>query len=399
VSPSMRQSLWLRSKIRKHMEFSNYLPFMEAITGDKWIIKNGEEQIQLANGSSIVCLPGGSVDAKTIRGLGMDTGRGVVVYEEVEGINEYIVQVLRQSTLGTQSSTLAISTPKGTQGPFWELYKYYTSQIKAGKEGYKVWQVDCWQAAKEGRMTIEEIEKERELLGSPLFEQELLAQFVEPFNRVFRREDVAQCLDSEPRDPDRNKRYVIGIDCGYIHDPACVGIFEVSDNFQELWLRETCGFIDHKVKAQNYRFNNYVGVSSYIAIRNYLIASSKRYSTLAVVIDASNNSALADNLLEDFKLPVIKKIFSRTTKAKMAADLGASIRARKIHIWAGEIERQLNNYACEYNDQGKMVLTTISENDWVDMCMLANSYLAEIGAPLKPFTTLVKSKRENIWAS
>lgn len=398
LSPSDRQSSWFRQKIKQLIYHSSYLPFLKAIGFEKWITKDTEDSMIFSNGSTLTTLPC-PPDARSIRGLGFDSGSGLIIVDESAQIPSFVLDVVRASTLKGQASICYCSTPRGEQGQFYDTYKYFLSQIKKGDEGYKIFEFNAWDAIKAGQLTREKIEAERNLLSADMFRQEILGEFISEFGRVFDPESIAACCDGKPEPPDRFSRYAISGDLGYELDPSEILTWRLSRDMREMYLVDAMGFINAQAKAKEPKYAGYVGVSSYIPIRDYLVKQSKMYPTVAIMLDSTNQSILADTLLTDEKLPVEKLKFSRTSKPQMAVDLSAALRARTIHIWKGSrLEQQLYSYSYEMNEE-KMRLTTITDNDAVDSAMLAVQYLQKHGLGMRPVSCVVSCRQKgSVWA-
>jgi Terminase large subunit, T4likevirus-type, N-terminal len=159
VSPSQRQSGEL---FRKVLRFLHALPGAPAITAESAL------RLELANGSRVVALPG---DEKTIRGF---SGAALVVLDEASRIEDELIAAVRPMLATSQGRLIALSTPFGKRGFFFEAWhgdpSWHRVRIAAS---------DC------PRINKEFLEEELRELGQQRFSEEYELQFLENAEAVF----------------------------------------------------------------------------------------------------------------------------------------------------------------------------------------------------------------------
>lgn len=159
ISPSQPQSTELFKKIHG---------FWAKLDGVPKADQETLTRMQLANGSRIVSLPGSE---KTTRGY---SAARLVVMDEASRVPDELLAVVRPMLATTRGRFLAMSTPAGRRGWFYEAWERGESweriQVKAA---------DC------PRISADFLKEEMSALGPLQFSQEYECSFIENETSVF----------------------------------------------------------------------------------------------------------------------------------------------------------------------------------------------------------------------
>ncbi len=172
ISPSMRQSGEVFAKC------------MAAYTGlGRPIMANAENalSLKLENGSRIISLPG---NASTVRGY---SGVRLVVIDEAAYTDSDLLDALWPMLAVSHGRLIALSTPNGKRGWFWEAWE-------SGGKSWKRVEVPVTQCKRIAPAFLEEFRLAR---GERKFAQEYLCQFVETTDQAFGEESIAAAFDRD----------------------------------------------------------------------------------------------------------------------------------------------------------------------------------------------------------
>lgn len=175
VSPSQRQSGLLYAKIR-----ALYTALGDAAPR---LVEESSLHLTLANGNSVVCLPGRE---ETIRGY---SGATLLLVDEAALVPDAMYVALRPMLAVSGGRIVLLSTPRGRRGFF---YREWT-------EGGSQWHRAKITAYECPRISRDWLEGERERIGRSAFNQEYLVEFVENEESAFAYDDVEAALDPEAR--------------------------------------------------------------------------------------------------------------------------------------------------------------------------------------------------------
>ncbi len=134
--------------------------------------------LTLDNGSRIVSLPG-SKDGN-IRGY---SGVNLLVIDEAAWVAESLYMSVRPMLAVSGGRMLALSTPHGTRGWFYEAWR--------GVEPWERYEVPAPLCP---RISEEFLAEERRNMGAWWYDQEYMCQFSEAETQAFRREDVERAF-------------------------------------------------------------------------------------------------------------------------------------------------------------------------------------------------------------
>ncbi len=164
-------------------------------------VRNSVLSMELANGSRVLAMP---CTADTAVGFTID----LLIYDEAARIPDGVYSVMRPTLARARSKgkgrLIALSTPNGKRGWFWEGCKRYWDAVAAGRE--PEWDLVCVPAAvMEGReiklggcphLSLDFLRSEWEELGSRWFLQEYCVEFVDAVDAVFSQADIERALRS-----------------------------------------------------------------------------------------------------------------------------------------------------------------------------------------------------------
>ncbi len=164
VSPSQRQSVELLHKTRA------------VITQIETPMRLQETKLELASGSRVVSLPGAE---GTIRGFSAD----LVVIDEAARVEDATYAAVRPMLAVTGGRMLALSTPHGARGWFWEAWT-----LGEGWERTMVRATDC------PRISTEFLAGERQAMSHHSFSSEYLCEFSALVNAAFDPADIERAF-------------------------------------------------------------------------------------------------------------------------------------------------------------------------------------------------------------
>jgi hypothetical protein len=176
LSPSQRQSAEL---FRVLMGFHAKLEGAPALTAESLL------RAELSNGSRIIALPGGS-EGKTVRGY---SRAALVVLDEAARIDDSLLAVVRPMLAVSDGSLIALSTPHGKRGWFFEAW--------FGDESWHRVRVPADQCPRLSKAFLDE---ELKALGRLAFSEEYNLEFCDSSESVFASQlvDRAFCAELQP---------------------------------------------------------------------------------------------------------------------------------------------------------------------------------------------------------
>jgi hypothetical protein len=137
-------------------------------------------QLELENGSRIVSLPG---KEGTIRGF---SGVRLLAIDEAAWVPDDLYLAVRPMLAVSQGRLVALSTPHGTRGWFYEAWR--------GQEPWERYEVPATSCP---RISAAFLEEEKRNMGEWWFEQEYLCRFLDAQTQAFSRDDIEQCFREE----------------------------------------------------------------------------------------------------------------------------------------------------------------------------------------------------------
>jgi hypothetical protein len=159
ISPSQPQSTELFKKIHG---------FWERLPGAPEANQESLTRMELGNGSRIISLPGSE---RTTRGYSAAT---LVVMDEASRVPDELLASVRPMLATTNGRFIALSTPAGKRGWFYESWVNGDGWERISVKG-----VDC------PRISADFLEEERQALGPMRFSQEYECEFIDSETSVF----------------------------------------------------------------------------------------------------------------------------------------------------------------------------------------------------------------------
>jgi hypothetical protein len=130
-------------------------------------------QLELENGSRIVSLPG---KEGTIRGF---SGVRLLAIDEAAWVPDDLYLAVRPMLAVSQGRLVALSTPHGTRGWFYEAWR--------GEEPWERYEVPATSCP---RISPTFLEEEKRSMGDWWYQQEYMCTFLDAETQAFRREDI-----------------------------------------------------------------------------------------------------------------------------------------------------------------------------------------------------------------
>jgi hypothetical protein len=179
--------------------------------------KHSETQVELANGSRIVALPGRE---ETIRGF---QGVNLLIVDEAARVPDSLYSSVRPMVGTVQGRTVCLSTPFGQRGFFWRAWQ----NPRGPWARFRI----PWQQCP--RLSAEFIEQERLQFGDDWIAQEYECDFTACAGLVYPDFDSALVWDWQPP---KDGRRVGGIDWGFRNPFAA--LWGVLDPDDVLWIED-----------------------------------------------------------------------------------------------------------------------------------------------------------------
>lgn len=149
---------------------------------------DAKTMLELANGSRIISLP-----AKSQATVGYTAD--LLILDEAKIVPDDLFRSVRPMLATTGGRMIALSTPLGQRGWFYEACKQcWEAELRSEKPPYRLFKRTCWDCP---RLDREFVEQERKLIGDYWFRQEYEVEFLAPQGAVFRTEDVDRTLVSK----------------------------------------------------------------------------------------------------------------------------------------------------------------------------------------------------------
>lgn len=150
--------------------------------------RDAQTMLELENGSRIISLP-----AKSQATVGYTVD--LLILDEAKIVPDDLYRSVRPMLATTKGRMLALTTPLGQRGWFYEAWKQCEDARVAGKpEPYRRFKRTCWECP---RLDRDFIEAERAMIGEHWFRQEYEVEFLSNAGAVFRLEDIEKTLESE----------------------------------------------------------------------------------------------------------------------------------------------------------------------------------------------------------
>lgn len=178
IAPSLRQSHELLRKVKKAWRGVN-----EKLTHK--LIYESASRLEFSNESRIVALP---AKEETIRSFG---GLSLLIIDEAARVSDDLYYTLRPMLATSKGRLIALSTPWGKRGWFYEAWIMEANGKGEVWEKTKITAEDC------PRLPDEFLLEEKNVLGEWWFRQEYLCEFVETEDQMFGLDLLNDAIDEE----------------------------------------------------------------------------------------------------------------------------------------------------------------------------------------------------------
>jgi len=218
TAPSIDQAKIYFSEIEQFLG-NPKLPFSLLVPEKKFKLSPFPE-VELINGSRIMARSTAR-DGIYLRGKGAD---GVVITEAAFVKDRVYTDVIRAMVLDRKGKIRAESTPNGSQGYVYQLYK----QGLSDENGYyRSFHATAYDNARLDKNEIEQIRKEIPELA---FRVEYLAEFVDDDTIVFPWVVLQEIFDDyvPKATPETGRRYTIGVDLAKYQDYTVITVLDVT---------------------------------------------------------------------------------------------------------------------------------------------------------------------------
>jgi hypothetical protein len=206
LSPSLRQSAELFRKI---------LDFHKSVKGPVTATRQSRTQLEFANQSRIVCLPGKEATVRSFSGVRL------LVIDEAARVPDDLYRSVRPMLAVSRGRLICLSTPFGKRGFF---FNEWTNNDASWERIQITWK-DC------PRITADFIAQETRSMGESWVRQEYLCSF-EALEGLVYPDFEAQCACDQWPEP--SGKEVGGIDFGF-RNPFCA-LWGVLDRDDVLWI-------------------------------------------------------------------------------------------------------------------------------------------------------------------
>ncbi len=172
LAPSRRQSKELLAKV-----WELYRSAGRPVDVDN----RSELRVRFENGSRLMALPG---TEKTIRGF---SAVDMIVADEAARVDDELYSAVRPMLAVSNGRLVALSTPHGKQGWFYESWD------DEGQDWHrvKVTAEDC------PRLSDEFLRQEKQEIGRWMYRQEYMCEFVDPMSQMFKTSEIEEAYSED----------------------------------------------------------------------------------------------------------------------------------------------------------------------------------------------------------
>jgi Terminase large subunit, T4likevirus-type, N-terminal len=172
IAPTQRQSAELLRKVRS---------LLTALPTPPGIVSESANALELANRSRVISLP---ADEDTIRGY---SAAALIVIDEAARVADELSWAVQPMLLVSNGRLLALSTPNGRQGWFYEAW----IDEQQPWTRVEITAADC------PRISAEALAEHRRTFPASVFAAEYECAFGDAENAIFRIEDIAAAIDPQ----------------------------------------------------------------------------------------------------------------------------------------------------------------------------------------------------------
>lgn len=310
-----------------------------------------------------------SGESKSLKGAGLDV---LIIDEAADLAAVRWEQELRPTLLDTKGKVILISTPEGRNW-FWDMFQRGQDRLKY--PDHQSWSFPSHSNPHLDREELEDIVKDMPLL---MYEQEILARFLDDANAFFRGVDKCIVSDVEPMAPIATMRFECGR-CGevwqdvieeipYVECPVCGSVYQVP---KQKGARHRSGIdlaqeIDFNVVITSRKhpqrgairvvgFKRFNQLSWTIQKKKIKSELDKWHSAGLMDITGGRESILEDCQLDGYNLEGIK--FTNQNKAEILHKLAVWIERQLIEIpgWMTVLINELKDFQMKKTKAGNWV--------------------------------------------
>ena len=275
IAPTYKQAKAI--VVRDPMMLSKYLP--KQVLAKPF--NESELYAQFFTGSVLRIL--GADEPDSLRGIRF---KGVVLDEFALMKREVYDEILAPVLMESKGWADFYFTPKGRN----HAYEFWR---RGGQDAFPDWRSFDMIASESGILTPEQLRLAEQEMGADLYRQEMLCEFLEDVQAVFRGLDA--CLYGEAEPPREGRRYIHGIDLGRVHDATVITTIDAAKR--------------HVVNVERLTDNNW-------SMQKQIIAGiAHRYDGLIRCEENSFGSPIIEDLKE---MGLSVEGFTTTSKSKQA---------------------------------------------------------------------------------
>lgn len=154
------------------------------------LISDNALSMRLANGSRIISLPG---TEETIRGYG---DIALLILDEAARVPDHLYLSVRPFLAASKGQLVALSTPFGKRGWFWEEWQHVEEDIKWNRK--PSWEAIKVKAEECPRLTPAFLAREHQSMGDRWYGQEYRVEFRDTIDAVFSHDMVEKAGSELP---------------------------------------------------------------------------------------------------------------------------------------------------------------------------------------------------------
>jgi hypothetical protein len=211
--------------------------------------------------------------------------------------------VLRPTLTDFGGDAYFLSTPKGRNG-FWQMWQW---GVDPEMPDWACWQMSSYVNTK---IAASELDAMRLSVPERVYQQEILAQFIEDAGGVFRR--VAESATAIEQRPDPKRQYVMGVDFGKFQDFTVLTVMDVTS--RSMVYMDRFNQIDYTVQSQR------------------LQALYERYKPGTIIAERNSMGEPLIEQLQRSGLPVKPFTTTNATKAEIIDALALAFERGEIRL-------------------------------------------------------------------
>jgi len=332
MSATKPQALEVIRKIKVFLRTSKKISWSVLYPKGK---KESKAEIEIKN-------PGKRTSSRIISVPATDAARGyspnliicdeLAFWEAADSVFNQVVLGMLNRVDGIKRKILALSTPNGKHGPFWECYNSPHWSVYDFD-----WRINPYNT--EAKMKVL-----RENMTTFQFKAEYEADFVSSQSSYFTQAEITNSINSEAGQGYKGERNtVVSVDFGKIHDKCVIDIGTVLD-LKKPQNEQIIRLLDRRVKPLG---------TDYATIISELKAINDAIKPLIFIFDATGVGEGPSDVLKADGLPVEAFKFTLFSKITIMNNLKILMQNKRIQIPdAKELKTQLEMFEYEASKHG-----------------------------------------------